>query len=63
MYKLLNWIDKDKLHCEYLSQNINAIHYLEQNKDKIYWNLLSLNPNAIHYLEQNQDKLIGISYH
>jgi hypothetical protein len=50
MYKLLNWIDKNKLHWDTLSKNPNAINYLEQNKDKINWDLLSLNPNAIHYL-------------
>jgi hypothetical protein len=56
MYKLLNWIDKDKIYWDWLSLNPNAIYYLEQNPDKINWNWLSKNPNAIHYLEQNQDK-------
>jgi hypothetical protein len=62
LQKLLNWIDKNKLHCEYLSQNTNAINYIEQNPDKINWYWLSFNPNAIHYLEQNIDKLIRIIY-
>jgi hypothetical protein len=57
MYKLLNWIDNDKLHWDTLSRNPNVIHYLEQNKDKINWDMLSFNPNAIHYLEQNLDKI------
>jgi hypothetical protein len=57
MYKLLSWIDKDKLSWDYLSQTPNAIHYLEQNQDNIHWFYLSLNPNAIHLLEQNKDKI------
>jgi hypothetical protein len=40
-----------------LSENPNAIHYLEKNQDKIDWYYLSRNPNAIHLLEQNIDKI------
>jgi hypothetical protein len=50
MYKLLNWIDKDKLNFKWLSLNPNTIHLLKQNKGKIHWNWLSLNPNAIYLL-------------
>jgi hypothetical protein len=57
MYKLLSWIDKDKLNWKSLSLNPNSIHYLEQNQDKIIWDYLSLNLNAIHLLEKNQDKI------
>jgi hypothetical protein len=35
MYKLLNWVDKDKLNRNMLSRNPNTIHYLEQNQDKL----------------------------
>jgi hypothetical protein len=57
MYKLLDWIDIDKIDCNYLSNNSNAIHILEKNIDKIKWNELSYNPNAIHILEKNIDKI------
>jgi hypothetical protein len=30
MYKLLNWIDKNKLNWNYLSLNSNAIHLLKK---------------------------------
>ena len=56
-YKLLDWVDLNKLDWERLSLNENAIHLLEQNPDKINWDILSINPNAIHLLEQNQDKI------
>ena len=35
-YKVLDWIDINKLNWEELSRNQNAIHLLEQNQDKIY---------------------------
>ena len=57
MYKLLDWIDINKLNSYYLSANPNAIHILEQNIDKIEWGFLSNNPNAIHLLEKNIDKI------
>jgi len=56
-YKLLDWIDIDKLDWVELSRNPNAIHLLEQNPDKICWKHLSRNPNAVFLLEQNQDKI------
>jgi hypothetical protein len=56
-YKLLDWIDIDKLNWEELSKNPNAIHLLEQNPEKIDWYELTKNTNAIHLLEQNQDKI------
>jgi hypothetical protein len=40
-----------------LSENPNAIHFLEANQDKIDWEFLSLNPNAIHLLEANPEKI------
>ena len=56
-YKLLNWIQKDKLNNDNLSLNHKAVHLLEQNPDKINWKKLSQNPNAIHLLEKNVDKI------
>ena len=56
-YKLLNWIQKDKLNYDNLSSNHKAVQLLEQNPDKINWNNLSQNPNAIHLLQQNPEKI------
>ena len=56
-YKLLNWIQKDKLNYDNLSSNHKAVQLLEQNPDKINWNNLSQNQNAIHLLQQNPDKI------
>jgi len=53
MYKLLDWIDINKINWDFLSQNPNAIHLLEKNIDKIYWRWLSENPNAMHLLKNN----------
>ena len=57
---LLPWIVKNKerdfMWCN-LSQNPNAITFLETNQDKIDWLYLSINPNAIYLLEANRDKI------
>ena len=47
MYKLLDWIDINKISWDLLSSNPNAIDLLERNQDKINWDYLSLNQNAI----------------
>ena len=57
MYKLLDWIDINKINWDYLSENPNSINLLEKNIDKINWIHLSSNPNAIHLLEKNIDKI------
>lgn len=49
--------NQDKINWSWLSQNPNAIHFLEENLDKIDWKMLSLNPSAIHLLEKNQHKI------
>lgn len=56
-YKLLDWIDKDKLDWASLCQNPYAIEMLKQNPDKIDWWELSTNENASELLEQNLDKI------
>jgi hypothetical protein len=57
-YKLLDWIDKNKLTNKILlSGNIKAINLLEEYPEKINWDLLSFNPNAIKILEKNPDKI------
>lgn len=43
-----------------LSDNINAVHFLEENRDKICWWMLSSNINAIHLLDANPDKIYWI---
>ena len=56
MYKLLDWIDIDKLSWRQLSQNPNTITLLEKYQDKIDCEILSKNPNAIHLLKKILDK-------
>jgi hypothetical protein len=51
-YVLLDWIDKDKLDWDCLSENSNAIDLLKENPNKINWKLLSNNPNAIDLLDE-----------
>ena len=52
MFKLKDWIDKDKINWTQLSENPSerAIALLEQNQDKIAWTHLSTNPSAITLL-------------
>ena len=57
IWKLKDWIDKNKLNYYCLSENEKAIDFLKENPDKIDWNRLSRNPNAISILEQNTDKI------
>ena len=52
MYKLYEWVDIDKIDCDLLSTNPNAIDLLKEKQDKINWNRLSLNPNAIDLLKE-----------
>jgi len=47
IYKLLEWIDKDKLNYSMLSKNHNAITLLLENVDKIDCAEFSLNTNPI----------------
>lgn len=58
-YKLLDWIDQDKLSWVYLCRNTHAGQLLEKNTDKIDWENLSSNssPRAIRILEKNLDKV------
>ena len=56
-YKLLDWIDINKLNWRLLSSNPNAIEILRENPDKINWHQLSRNPNAIELLKENPEKI------
>ena len=44
-YKLLDWINAEKINWNHLSLNKNAIHILKKNIDKIRWEYLSSNIN------------------
>ena len=57
MYKLLDWIDTNKLNWNILSKNPKAIDLLEKNYLKIDWEFLLLNPNSISILEKNTNKI------
>jgi hypothetical protein len=59
LYKLLDWIDTNKLDWVNLSKNSNpnVISFLEKNPHKIDWKCLCENLNAIPLLEANQDKI------
>jgi len=57
IYKLLDWIDINKLDLEFLSENENAIGFLEQKPNLINWYYLSGNKNAEDLLLFNQNKI------
>ena len=57
IYKLLDWIDIEKLDWDMLSLNKNAISIIEENPEEISCVFLSENKNAIHLLEKNPDKI------
>ena len=57
IYKLLDWIDINKLDLEFLSKNQNAIGFLKQNPDLINWYYLSGNKNADELLLSNKNKI------
>ena len=44
--KLRDFINLDKINCNVLSENPNAIHISEENLDKVDWRELSRNPNT-----------------
>lgn len=56
-YKLLDWIDEKELDYNLLSENPNAIDYLEKHPKKIHWSILSKNRNAIKLLRENRSKI------
>ena len=49
MFKLKDWIDKDKIYWSQLSLNPSALTLLEKNQDKIDWTQLSANPSIFEY--------------
>ena len=59
VYKLLDWIDINKLDWYRLSESLNpnVISLLEKYPEKIYWFKLSQNPNAIALLEKYPEKI------
>jgi hypothetical protein len=63
IWKLRDWIDKDKLDWSELSKNPNALKMLEENEDKIDWYKLLENPTVIQLIEneinKNNDKSLN----
>ena len=57
IWKLRDWINKDKLDWNLLSENPNAIQFLKEECEKINWNILSYNKNAIELLKENPNKI------
>jgi len=55
-FKLLDWIDINKLNWSNLSSNPNAIELLKENQDKINWNEFSYNINI--FKEINITKML-----
>ena len=53
-YKLLEWIDINKINWSYLSRNPAAIELLKEHSDRIDWLYLSENP-AIFKQVRNMD--------
>ena len=49
MFKLLDWIDINKINWDNLSLNSNAMELLKKNQDKINWFFFSQNPNIFTY--------------
>lgn len=56
-YKLVDWVDINKLNWRDLNLNPRAIQLLEKNKEHIYLHNLMLNPNAIFIIEENVEKI------
>jgi hypothetical protein len=57
VYKLCDWVDKNKLFIRELSNNPKSIDYFKQNTELITWKDLSANENAMEILENNFDKI------
>ena len=56
-YKLLPWINEDKIFWTSMSGNPRGIQLLEKNPDKICWSFLARYPRAIGLIEKNLDKV------
>ena len=54
IWKLIYWIDKDKLNYYHLSENEKALDF---RYNIINWSILSYNENAIELLKRNPDKI------
>ena len=48
-YKLLDWIDINKIDWAYISENHRAAYLIETNMRKITWRFLSLN-ESMYYM-------------
>jgi hypothetical protein len=56
-YKILPWIDVNKLDMSSVSQMPKAITFLEENPHMIVWDSFSLNRAGVHIIKDNLDKI------
>lgn len=59
IYKLLDWIDINKLNWSCLCENPNAVQLLKQNPKKINWDMIAKNSNyeALEIIKNNLNKI------
>jgi len=57
VYKLRDWVKKEKLNTYKLSENCNAISYLKRYPNQISYYYLSRNMNAIDLITQNPNEI------
>jgi len=57
-YKLLDWINENKLDIKNLNLNSKAINYLIENPKKINWYEISHNKNAYDILVNHQKNIV-----
>jgi len=56
-YRILPWIDVNKLDKKALSRTHKAITFLEENPHMIVWDSFSLNKAGVHIIKDNLDKI------
>jgi hypothetical protein len=56
-YRILPWIDVNKLNKKALSRSHKAITFLEENPEMIDWDSFSLNQAGFHIIKDNLDKI------
>lgn len=61
-YKLLDWIDKEKLEWNTLSLNPNAIEMFEGNEEKLIWHRVVKLENAISFIKKNLNRLDDLAW-
>lgn len=56
-YRILPWIDVNKLDMSSVSRSSEAITFLEENQHMIVWDSFSLNHAGVHIIKDNLDKI------